>query len=107
MMRTAMCMASLALALAATAPALAAQKQNVTGGAASSGTVELKKPTKAPKGIVGSTTGTMALTASECTTLGGTVYDDNANLCGAAGGQYCGTTDKDGVRHRVCIEAAK
>jgi len=90
-------------------PALAAEKKGgvVNGNFATSGKIEVRKqPGKGIKGVVGTTSGTVALTAAECTTLGGTVHDDLANLCGGTGGKYCGTTDVNGVRHRVCLEAA-
>lgn len=68
-----------------------------------------KKSAKKPKGvtgITGTTTGTLAteLTAAECTTLGGTVHDSDFHC---KSGKYCGTTDENGTRHRVCLEAAQ
>ena len=43
------------------------------------------------------------LTAAECTSLGGTVFEEGLGLCKS--GKLCGTTDENGQRHRVCLEA--
>lgn len=43
------------------------------------------------------------LTQSECTGLGGTVFEEGLGLCKS--GKLCGTTDENGQRHRVCLEA--
>lgn len=68
-----------------------------------------KKVKKVKSGVTagaGASTGTMTteLTAAECTTLGGTVYE-GGGFCKSD--KYCGTTDESGGRHRVCIEVAQ
>lgn len=108
-MRTMILAASVMLALAA-APAVSAEAK-VTGGAASQGQMAkskvAKKATKGTAGttgVTGTTGGVMELTASECEALGGTVYE-GGGFCN--GDKYCGTTDQNGKRNRVCLEAAQ
>ena len=75
-------------------------------GSAQAETKKKKTVRKLPKNIGGTVGGlgsTIALTAGECTALGGTVIT-GGDICNS--NQYCGTTDQNGVRHRVCIEAA-
>lgn len=44
------------------------------------------------------------LTKAECTSLGGEVHSDlGLGICNS--GNYCGTVDQNGVKHRVCITA--
>lgn len=105
-MRTLILAASV-VALAAASPSLAAEA-NVTGGTTGQmvKSKAAKKTVKGNTGVTGSTTGTFAteLTAEECTSLGGTVYE-GGGFC--KGDKYCGTTDQDGKRHRVCLEVAQ
>jgi hypothetical protein len=63
----------------------------------SASAVERKNPVpKAP------TTKTIkTLTVQECTNLGGTVNNETLGLCNS--GKFCGTTDQNGKKHRVCI----
>ena len=104
-MRT-MILAAGLIALMAVTPAIAAQA--VSGNPAQSQTTKkVKSKVKgATTGGVGATTGTIAteLTAQECTDLGGTVFE-GGGFC--KGDKYCGTTDQDGKRHRVCLEVAQ
>lgn len=44
-----------------------------------------------------------ALSASECTNLGGKVYDDIYGVC--ASKKVCSTTDNKGANHAVCLSA--
>ena len=44
-----------------------------------------------------------ALSASECTNLGGKVYDDIYGVC--ASKKVCSTTDNKGGNHAVCLSA--
>ena len=46
--------------------------------------------------------GASALTAQECTDMGGTVYVEGVGLC--ASGKYCGKVDNLGKKHRFCLE---
>jgi hypothetical protein len=104
-MRITILAASLMLALAAVpGPARA----DTTGTAATQGQLTKSKTARKVKGltgVTGATTGTFAteLTAQECENLGGTVYESDS-LCKS--GKYCGRADENGVRHRVCLEAA-
>ncbi|MGD9916295.1 MAG: hypothetical protein AB7S80_19645 [Rhizobiaceae bacterium] len=106
-MRTIILVASL-LAVLAAAPDAYAAGSDAT--AATSGQPAKSKAKKIVKNGVtagaGATTGTMStqLTAAECTTLGGTVYE-GGGFCKSD--KYCGTTDENGNRHRVCIEVAQ
>ncbi len=94
------------IALVAAAPAIAAEAN--TSGTVSQGKMvkskAAKKIVKGTTGVTGTTAGVMELTAQECTDLGGTVYE-GGGFCN--GDKYCGTTDQNGKRHRVCLEAAQ
>ena len=80
-------------------------KGGVTAGGAKTKAAKVRT-NKGVTGTVGVTTGAgvMELTAQECTDLGGTVYE-GGNFCNT--GKYCGTTDQNGKRNRVCLEAAQ
>jgi hypothetical protein len=74
-------------ALQVLAPPAAAVSTPVGGAGDGTG---LKRPTKV-----------VALTADECTTLGGEVVTDFAGIC--VSGAFCRTTDNTGKKHRVCL----
>ena len=44
------------------------------------------------------------LTQSECTDLGGSVFEQSGENAFCKSHKYCGTTDESGKRHRVCLE---
>jgi len=104
-MRTIVLAASLIASLTAASVALAQTKAD---GTVKQGQMAKKvmKKTKGTTGVTGTTVGSFAveLTAEECTSLGGSVHE-SADLCKS--GKYCGTTDQNGKRNRVCLEASE
>ena len=89
--------------------ALAFTAAGVTGShAVDKSTTNKQTKARKSKGIVGTTTGGMmgvsALTAQECTGLGGTINSPSPDMKCKAGEEACFTTDKHGVIKARCID---
>ena len=76
---------------------------NLALSAEKTGTMTVKKSVKRlPPGDITILTNTaVALTAGECTALGGTVHD--FTICNS--GKACGRRDENGKLHSVCLSA--
>ena len=75
---------------------------NAVPGANSVSTLSPKSP-GGPRLAPGLRAVASALSASECTNLGGKVYDDPYGVC--ASKKLCNTTDNKGANHAVCLSA--
>ena len=88
-----------AAALAAAAPPDAAKKAGAVQAAPDLNAA--RRPTGAQQS--NPATGTVALTAAECTSLGGRVHDAMPGVCKS--NQFCAVTDNFGHTHATCLTA--